>query len=219
MQRRAGPQRAVARGDAKHDGARAGQRAERDPVQLGLAVADSVVKDTCPHVQRALNLHPVVVLDAEPPAVREGQQPALGPVPVKDARGLDLARGGGVFHDGGTRHADPPVPDFERGRICRLLFGVDPRDVQVPARVTPRLRDSSLGHAGGHSSRCAGGPFPARCEGACRRMQADAGGGPDSGPLSPPLAPRRPQVGNLATARRSVVRSGWNVSLLGRSVP
>ena len=155
MQRRAGPQPAVARGDAHNDGARARQRTERDPFQLGLAVADPVVQHTCPHVQRPLNLHPVAVLDAEPSAIREGQQPALGAVPVKHARGLDLARGGGMFHDGGTRHADPPVPDFQRGRTRRLPLGVDPRDPQAPARVTPRLRDSSLGHARGHSSRCA----------------------------------------------------------------
>ena len=61
-----------------------------------------------------------------------------------------------MFHDGGTRHADPPVPDFQRGRTRRLPFGVDPRDTQAPARITPQLRDSSLGHARGHSSRYAG---------------------------------------------------------------
>ena len=114
-----------------------------------------MVQHTCPHVQRPLNLHPVAVLDAEPSAIREGQQLALGAIPVKHARGLDLARGGGMFHDGGACHANPAVSDFQRGRTRRLPLGVNPRDPQAPARVTPQLRDSSLGHAGGHSSRCA----------------------------------------------------------------
>ena len=56
----------------------------------------------------------------------------------------------GASASSATRHADPPVPDFQRGRTCRLPFGVDPHDAQVPPRVSPRLRNLSLGHAGGY---------------------------------------------------------------------
>ena len=145
-QGRAGPKQAVASGGAHHDGAGSRQRAERDGRQLTPGFLDPLVKQPRAQVHGALDLHPLTVLDLEPSAVGKRQQLAVGPFPVEDAWSPDPRRCGGMFDDRGAGHANPAVPELERSRISGLALGVDPRDVEAPARFACRLWNRFFPH-------------------------------------------------------------------------